>query len=381
MVGRGALGVLVLGAAATVAGCATTSPGMPGDPAYRLVEAIGRGSSAADAEKAALDAAIGEASGRLVLGEQRVEDDRLVRDRIDSYSAGYIRDHEVLESWRASDGRYTARVRARVASSSIHHRALPVSKGEGRLPGRQVATEIRTQLAQRERGDRMLTTVLEGYPEQAYTVTIKSIRSAFDSRRNPSLAVSYSLRFSPLYLDALAEVTAAIAAEAKSCGGLDTFVTDMFKEARQFTARSFGAWLARRDPCGERSDLRIHSYRSSGGAHTSSGMFFADDSPIVLINSRMGNGLFLRADFYDEADRKITTACQELGRSVFHLGTTAAFWRPPEYRDKGRDLGPYRPELSAQVAVDGEWNVPVTRDGSGALASVRRMSAKVVAAC
>ena len=372
-------------AGALLVGCAGAPVGMPGDPAYRLVEVVGSGDSASSAEKAAINAAIGEASGQLILGEQRVENDRLTRDRIDSYSAGYIRDHEVLETWRSNDGRYRARVRARVASSSIHHRALPVSGGGGRLPGRQVSTEIQTQFEQRESGDRMLAAVLDGYPEQAYTVTLGVTRTVFDSARSASLMVRYSIQMSSVYLSALGEVAGVIASETKSCNAVTRTLLGGLRRHPNNPGPGSGGLLVSpnvsrmaEDACGDNSDLMIHTVGLGSVFTGSKGFSFFDDGPLTALNSKLWGPHHVLAQFFDETDALVGSSCIKMNPGDLFRTRGSDPRRVYDLSERSRRN---RPELSPVASVVGEFNIKVGKDGLPSLSRVSRMSARIVGNC
>jgi hypothetical protein len=247
---------------------------------------------------------------------------------------------------------------------------------------------MQTQFQQRESGDRMLAVVLEGYPEQAYTVTIGSIRSSFDSRRNASLAVRYAVNMSSVYLNALSEVAGVIAADSRSCSGLArTLIGGLRTHPNSPGPGSPGGGPAvspnisrmAEDACGDSSDLMVHTGGWNGMFGGSVGFIFADDRPLKLINAKLWGPHFLRADFYDEADRLVTSSCTQI-RSSDLFKTRGPDTRRRVYNyNEGRTRD--RPELSSSVSIGGDWNTSVGQGSLGTLSGISRMSARVVGSC
>ena len=84
----------------------------------RTVVALGEGSTAGAATQAALRAAVEQAVGVFVTSQMRIENDRLIRDRVLSTSTGFVRRYEVVDSRRDSAG-VTVRIAAVVALTPL----------------------------------------------------------------------------------------------------------------------------------------------------------------------------------------------------------------------------------------------------------------------
>jgi len=172
------------------------------DPGY--IRTMGTGKTVADAKADAFKNAISMRVGSAILSEVEVSGNKVVREDIVNYSAGYIDSHEIIKIvTQATD--VTIIMDVIVRSSKIHERLLSKSKDEKKIDGASLATQYSTYITERKSGDALLATVLNDYPKRAFNVTQGKHEFKVDGNRNSVLIIPFDMRWNSQYLDAIKE--------------------------------------------------------------------------------------------------------------------------------------------------------------------------------
>jgi hypothetical protein len=182
------------------------------------VEVIGEGTTVEQAKQQGFRLAVEHAVGTVVASETEVRTDRIARDEIITYAAGYVDRFEVVEQQRVGN-RTLVNMKVWVRPSKIANRLLNRSATAGTVEGGRISTQIQTLQHERTSGDRLLSSVLADYPKRAFRIEMDKTQVIFDANRTGQLEVAFWLSWSPAYLDSVAEALSAIN-QRSDCGGL-----------------------------------------------------------------------------------------------------------------------------------------------------------------
>jgi hypothetical protein len=117
-------------------------------PAVQSVEAEGTGQTVEEARQDAIRVAVRKAAGALVVSDLKLENDRVIRDRVLLYSDGVIAPGSYRELKRARDGSlWTVRISVRVLSRKLAGRleAAGMATREVNGPGLAAAVLVRAE--------------------------------------------------------------------------------------------------------------------------------------------------------------------------------------------------------------------------------------------
>lgn len=153
--------------------------------------------------------AVEHAVGSLILTETESTNQRLTRNNITNYSAGYVDQFKIVER-RDDAGAVSLRMQIWVAHSAIADRLLNQSRDAGAVEGATIAAQTATITHQRQTGDRVLNTVMADYPHRAFDVRMESTRAVYDSNRQAQLQIPFVLSWNSTYLKSLEESLQAI---------------------------------------------------------------------------------------------------------------------------------------------------------------------------
>lgn len=297
------------------------------------VQVEGHGFTEAEAKQAALDSAITQVVGQVIVSDREVQGDRLVKDFIGGYSAGYVEDFNILETRRDHD-RITVKMSVSVASSKIAQRMLSRGYQVTLVNGPQLQAQLESQLAQRERGDQLLSNVLSSYPYNAFVIKADRTELVIGARRQVTINVPYEISWSRFWLDALDETLGLIAVDSKTCSsfwirqdnklrisprpGLSTQMTDT--------------------PCGQEADLRVKNNRTVS-------YYFHDKKTLELVNHLLQSPIGrqhigLRVNIRDAGGAVVDSGCVRVDAASF-LGYTEPTNEVVHWNDRSRNLRPY----------------------------------------
>lgn len=163
-------------------------------------------STAQTAEQArteGLRLAVNQAVGVLILEQTEVKNKDQVKQEIIKYSSGFVQDFKIISETNVGD-KVKVVLDVWVEESKIADRLLIVSKAEGELQGRKVATNIDSMLIEKNSGDRLLELIIKDFPKRAFDIKIrKSEVQIID--RNAEIIVSVEIGWNEKYFESLIE--------------------------------------------------------------------------------------------------------------------------------------------------------------------------------
>lgn len=297
------------------------------------VEVEGHGSSEAQAKQDAFDTAITQVVGQVIVSDQEVQGDRLVKDFIGGYSAGYVENFEILET-RNNNDRVTVKMAVTVASSKIAQRMLSRGYQVTLINGPQLQTQLDSQLAQRERGDRLLSNVLSSYPYNAFVISADRTEVVIGARRQVTINVPYEISWSRFWLDAFNETLGLIAVDTKSCGN---YLVKQDNKLR-ISPRPGLVTMLTDTPCGQEADLRVKTDRTNS-------YYFYDKQTLELVNREIQSPIGrqhigLRVNLRDAGGNVVDSGCLRIDASPF-IGYTEPTNEVVHWNDRSRNLRPY----------------------------------------
>lgn len=317
------------------------------------IQVEGQGASLESAKQNAFRTAIEQVVGQVIVSDQEASGDKLTKNFIGGYSAGYVDDYEILET-RQEDSKIVLKMNVAVASSKIAQRMLSSGNRNLIIEGQKLQAQIDTQMDQRSRGDQLIAEVLASYPYNAYVVNSGKTDIGLGTRREPYVDIPYEIHWSRFWLEALNEALGVIAADSKSCNS-------WLVEQDNKIQLSAGSGLLGRltdSPCGQESNMRI-SYKKSGAwlSQTNS-YYFYDRQTLEVINNQIQTPvgrqhIGLRVDLKDAGGSIVDSRCAKIDTSLFVSYTEPQF-EVVHWNDMSRNL---RPTVNGEASVYGVLRV------------------------
>lgn len=173
------------------------------------VEVIAEGSDLEEARKSAFRMAVERAVGTVIASESESKNGELTRDDIVAYSAGYVKDYQLVETNPLED-RVQVKMKVWVSPSKLADRLLNQSRADGLVEGSKIAQQIESLEHERANGDRLLRSILQDYPYRAFDVKVLPTKVSLDKSRSPTLHVFLDLAWNHKYVDSLGVAVKAI---------------------------------------------------------------------------------------------------------------------------------------------------------------------------
>lgn len=318
------------------------------------VEVEARGATLDQAKKNAFRTAIEQTVGNLIVSDVEAQGDKLTKDFIGSYSAGYIEDYEVLEHYQDQENQWNVRMNIKVATSKIAERMRSTARSNANIQGAKIYDRIASEIEMRESGDALLSTVLASYPQNAYVINSGETVFDIERLRDPYVDIPYKLSMSRFWIEAFNEAVKNVAVDSKSCNTLTMSVTQSV-EAGVRTGQATKD-LAQR-VCGKDPDVRVF-YKAAGDFLPKGYSYYlADQVTFDTINNEFlppagQQHIGLQVDLIDAGGSIIDSRCAKINNQVFinysdPVGTY-------NIRDKRRLS---RPNVMGQNSVDGTLRV------------------------
>ena len=197
------LAVLVI----LLTGCGTTDNSRQHRPAP--IRSTGVGSSFDEAKESAFKQAIENRIGILVLSDREVQNYKLLKDEILTYSAGYVDDYVVV-SQEKSGKKWFVTADVWVSSSKLTSRIISSRESDGKMNGKKASDSFTSFVKQKQQADRLTSKVLSGFPENAVVAKFDRTEIKFDSNRNAQVLIHFETDWNRGYLDSLIELLSLI---------------------------------------------------------------------------------------------------------------------------------------------------------------------------
>ena len=315
--------------------------------AVTRVQVEGHGRTEKEAKQDACDTAIKQEVGQVIVSDRETSGERLTKDFIGSYSAGYCKYSEVLETRHEFD-RVVVKMNVAVESSKIAQRMLSSGNKSMIIAGEHLQMLIDSQLDQRNKGDRFVSGVLNSYPYNAYVLNSGQTDIGIDNRREVYIDVPYEIHWSRFWLEALNETLGVIAVDSKSC-------SSWFVKQDNKIRLSAGSGLLGRlpdTPCGQEADMRV-SHKGNTGSY-----YFYDRQTLEVINSQLQTPvgqqhIGVRVDLKDAGGDVIDSRCGKV-RTDKLIRYTESQMEVVHWNDQQRNL---RPVIDGDASVYGFFRV------------------------
>jgi hypothetical protein len=286
-------------------------------PSVRL-EVEGHGRNFDDAKRNGFRSAIEQAVGSFLISDVEVNGDRVTKDFIGDYSAGYVDSYEVISSGQEADGTYVVHMNVAVASSKIAQRMIASGNQQLINNGLQLQAQIETQLDPRNRGDAIIAEVLSSYPEKSFIVNSGQTEFKIGRTRSAYLEIPYQLEMSQFWLESLSEALTTVAADNANCSTLTMALTDSIKQGRVGNATKR---LADK-PCGGAADMRVFFKKSNDVFPRAYSYYFYDAKTLHSINRQLQpprgeQHIGLRVELVDSGGTTLDSVCTRVNTDAF----------------------------------------------------------------
>jgi hypothetical protein len=161
-------------------------------PFANALQVSGQGSTFEEAKQNAFRTAIEFAAGSVVTSERESNNYKLVKDEILVYSAGYVSDYKIINTFKTGN-QVQVIVDVQVASSKLSDRILGIGREVKNFDTVKHETQYQSYLQGKNNGDRLLQQVLNDYPQKAYRITQGVHQFKVDVYRNGIIEIPLEL--------------------------------------------------------------------------------------------------------------------------------------------------------------------------------------------
>ena len=175
----------------------------------KYIRVSGEGSTVEQAKENAFRNAVQQRAGAIVLSERQSSNDKLSKDNISLFSAGYVDDFKIVDI-NQSNSSIKITMDVLVSESKLLNQVLSSGQTKQGINGERAIAAVNTFVDSKVKGDRMLDVVLGTYPKNAYIVEQKPFTVSVDIYRNAVISVPYSLKWNYDYITAMNEAMTMI---------------------------------------------------------------------------------------------------------------------------------------------------------------------------
>lgn len=168
------------------------------------------GATETEARNEAFRLAVDQAVGSLLVSETKIQNGNLQSHETINYSSGYIHNFEYVNIHR--NNKVVLQIDVWVKKSKIAERIDLKNNDQGKLQGGRIAESFHSLQQQELAGDRILTSILDDFPERAVNIKIKDIEYINDNR-TPVLQVSFNVWWKKKYIASLREALQTVGKE------------------------------------------------------------------------------------------------------------------------------------------------------------------------
>jgi hypothetical protein len=268
------------------------------------------GFSIEEAKRSCFSSAIEQVVGQVIVSDLEVSGDRITKDNVAQYSAGYIDDYMIQKQQQDDHGWWHLKMSITIASSKIAQRKISRGERVDIVDGTKVRDQIESQLEQRADGDALIGQVLSSYPENAYVINSGQTEFKVDNLRQTYVDVPYSITMSRPWVEALNEALDVVAVNTAKCNKLTMAVLQGVSRANTKLGK---------DTCGSEPDVRV-AYKS-GFFGSTDGYYFSDIETLRMITRELRTEgqqhIGLRVDLLDAGGNIIDSRCARINNERF----------------------------------------------------------------
>jgi hypothetical protein len=282
-------------------------PKTGGDHPTVKFQAECEGYSLIEAKQQCFNLAIEQVVGQVVVSDLESSGDRITRDTIGQYSAGYIDNYVVQEQRQDEHGWYHLKMTISVASSKIAQRKMSRGEHTEITNGDRAMASLESEIEQRNRGDTLIGQVLSSYPENAYVVNSGQTEFKISNLRQAYVDIPYSINMSRSWIEALDEALGLVAADSNKCNKLIIAIAQGINRSNTRLGKEI---------CGNSPDIRV-----SSGFWSFKGYYFPDIETLHVINNELRTEgqqhIGLRVDLIDAGGNIIDSRCARINNERF----------------------------------------------------------------
>lgn len=240
----------------------------------------GHGPNLEEAKQNGFRSAVRDVVGQLIVSDTEVSGDLVTKDFVGDYSAGYVSDYEVQQT-HYDDTEVVVVMTVSVSSSKIAERMRTNSNHRTTLSGDKLQEKVDSILAQRTKGDRVLSNVLSSYPYNAYILNSGNTEAVIGKRRQVNVDIPYEIHWSKSWLDALLETLDAVALDSKSCSSMP------IKKIEQLGLTLSVIKFMQEKACGHDADITVNYKNPNEWMAKKSNFYFPDQSTLDVVNNNL----------------------------------------------------------------------------------------------
>ena len=268
------------------------------------------GYSVEEAKRSCFSSAIEQVVGQIIVSDLEVNGDRITKDNVAQYSAGYIDDYVIQKQQQDDHGWWHLKMSITIASSKISQRKMSRGERVDIVDGIKARDQIESQLEQRVNGDALIGQMLSSYPENAYVINSGNAEFKVDNLRQAYVDVPYSITMSRPWVEALNEALDVVAVNTAKCNKLTMAVAQGINRANTKLGK---------DICGSEPDVRIAV--KSGFFGSTEGYYFPDLGTLQMINNELRTEgqqhIGLRVDLLDAGGNILDSRCARINNERF----------------------------------------------------------------
>jgi len=168
------------------------------------LQVSGQGATFEEAKLNAFRTAIEIVAGSVVTTERESVNYKLVKDEILVYSAGYVTDYKIINTFK-SGNHIQVIVDVQVSSSKLSDRILGLGKEVKNFEADKHGSQYQTYLYGKSNGDKLLMQVLNDYPAKAYTITQGVHQFKVDAYRNGVIEIPLEVKWNYNFIESFNE--------------------------------------------------------------------------------------------------------------------------------------------------------------------------------
>jgi hypothetical protein len=268
------------------------------------------GYSVEEAKRSCFSSAIEQVVGQIIVSDLEVSGDRITKDNVAQYSAGYIDDYVIQKQQQDDHGWWHLKMSITIASSKIAQRKISRGERVDIVDGLKARDQIESQLEQRADGDALISQVLSSYPENAYVINSGQTEFKVSNLRQAYVDVPYSITMSRPWVEALNEALDVVAVNTAKCNKLTVAVLQGVSRVNTKLGK---------DICGSEPDVRV-SFKAGLFSDTN-GYYFPDIETLHMINNELRTEgqqhIGLRVDLLDAGGNIIDNRCARINNERF----------------------------------------------------------------
>jgi hypothetical protein len=173
-------------------------------PFANALQVSGQGATFEEAKLNAFRTAIEIVAGSVVTTERESVNYKLVKDEILVYSAGYVTDYKIINTFK-SGNQVQVIVDVQVSSSKLSDRILGLGKEVKNFEADKHGNQYQTYLYGKNNGDKLLMQVLNDYPKKAYIITQGVHQLKVDAYRNGIIEIPLEVKWNYNFIESFNE--------------------------------------------------------------------------------------------------------------------------------------------------------------------------------